>query len=101
MMASGRYRTRFRKSSCKLAEIAVNLTQLETVGLEKLMATEIKPLDQILKELPQESQAEVRAFVESLIEKRKRQSAGRLRQNWAGALSDFREQFTSLELQKK
>jgi len=65
------------------------------------MATEIKPLDQILKELPQESQAEVRAFVESLIEKRKRQSAGRLRQDWAGALSAFREQFTSLELQKK
>ena len=65
------------------------------------MATEIKPLDQILKELPQESQAEVRAFVESLIEKQKRQTAGHLAQNWAGGLEDFREQFTSLELQKK
>jgi hypothetical protein len=65
------------------------------------MATEIRPLEQLLKELPQESQAEVRDFVESLIEKRKRQSAGHLRQNWAGALEDYREQFTSLELQKK
>jgi Protein of unknown function (DUF2281) len=65
------------------------------------MATEIKPLDQILKELPQESQAEVRAFVESLIEKRKRQTAGYLRQTWAGALEDYRERFTSLELQKQ
>ncbi len=65
------------------------------------MATEIKPLDQILKELPQESQAEVRAFVESLIEKRKRQTVRHLHQTWAGALEDYREQFTSLELQKK
>jgi hypothetical protein len=65
------------------------------------MATEIRPLDQLLKDLPQESQAEVRDFVESLIEKRKRQSSGRLRQTWAGALGDYREQFTSLELQKK
>ena len=65
------------------------------------MANEIRPLDQLLKELPQESQVEVRNFVESLIEKRKRHSARHLRQNCAGALQDYREQFTSLELQKK
>lgn len=65
------------------------------------MATEMKPLDQLLKELPPESQAEVGDFVESLIEKRKRQSARHLRQSWAGALEDYRAQFTSLELQKK
>ena len=65
------------------------------------MATEIKPLDQLLKELPPESQAEVRNFVEALIERRQRKSNGYLRQSWAGALEDYREQFTSLELQKK
>lgn len=65
------------------------------------MATEIKPLDQLLKELPPESQAEVRNFVESLIKKLQRKSYGYLRQNWAGGLEDYREQFTSLELQKK
>jgi uncharacterized protein DUF2281 len=65
------------------------------------MATELKPLDQLLKELPQESQAEVRDFLESLIEKRKRQLAGQLRQTWAGGLEDYREHFTVLELQKK
>jgi hypothetical protein len=65
------------------------------------MAAQMRSLDQLLKELPQESQAEVTDFFESLIEKRKRQSAGRLRQTWAGALGDYREQFTSLELQKK
>jgi Protein of unknown function (DUF2281) len=65
------------------------------------MPTEIKPLDQLLKELPPESQAEVRTFVESLIQKRQRKSNGHLRQSWAGALEDYRDQFTSLELQKK
>jgi hypothetical protein len=65
------------------------------------MATEIKPLDQLLKELPLEVQAEVRDFVEFLIGRRQRKPAARLRQNWAGALADYRGQFTSLDLQKK
>jgi hypothetical protein len=65
------------------------------------MATEIKPLDQLLKELPPESQAEVRTLVESLIKKRQGKSNGHLRQTWPGGLEDYREQFTSLELQKK
>jgi hypothetical protein len=65
------------------------------------MSRQLKPLDELVKELPPESQAEVRALVESLLEKRKRQSSGKLRQNWAGALSDYREQYSSLELQKK
>ena len=65
------------------------------------MATEIKPLDQLLKELPPESQAEVRDFVESLIRRRERNATGQLRQSWAGALEAYREQFTSLELQKQ
>ena len=65
------------------------------------MSTEIKPLDQLVKELPPESQAEVRDFVESLSEKRRRKANGHLRQSWAGALEDYRDQFTSLELQKK
>jgi hypothetical protein len=65
------------------------------------MVTEIKPLDQLLGELPPESQAEVRDFVESLIKRRQRKSNGHVRQSWAGTLEDYREQFTSLELQKK
>ncbi len=65
------------------------------------MAIEIKPLDQLLKELPPESQAKVRDFAESLIKKRQRKSNGHLRQSWAGALQDYREQFTSFDLQKK
>jgi hypothetical protein len=82
--------------------MGVNLSLLRNLyHLEKTMATEIKPLDQLLQELPPESQAKVRAFVESLVEKRKGQPAGHLRQTWAGALKDYREHFTSLDLQKK
>lgn len=65
------------------------------------MSRQLKPLDELVRELPPESQAEVRTLVESLLEKRKRKSSGKLRQNWAGALSDYREQYSSLELQKK
>jgi hypothetical protein len=64
------------------------------------MATQLKSLDELIKELPPDSQAEVRNFIESLLEKRK-QAAGKLRQSWAGALSDYRDEYTSLELQKK
>ncbi|MBX3279278.1 MAG: DUF2281 domain-containing protein [Acidobacteria bacterium] len=65
------------------------------------MSTQLKPLDELVKELPPESQAEVRDFVEFLLEKRKKKPAGKLRQDWAGALGDFREEYTSLELQRK
>jgi hypothetical protein len=65
------------------------------------MSTHSKSLDELVKELPADSQAEVRDFVESLLRKRNGESSGKLRQSWAGALSDFREEYTSLELQKK
>lgn len=65
------------------------------------MSTQSKPLEELVKELPPDAQAEVRDFVEFLLEKRRRKSARTLRQNWAGALSDYRDQYTSLELQQK
>jgi hypothetical protein len=65
------------------------------------MSTQLKPLDELVKELPSDSQAEVRDFVEFLLEKRKRKSVGKLRQQWAGALGEYSEEYTSLELQKK
>ena len=65
------------------------------------MNTLLKPLDELVKELPPHSQDEVRDFAEFLLEKRKRKSVRKLSQSWAGALSDFRDDYTSLELQKK
>lgn len=55
----------------------------------------------LIKALPPELQREVEDFVRFLLEKRVKKRGKILRQDWAGALRDFRDQFTSLELQKK
>jgi len=60
-----------------------------------------KPIEDLVKELPQPLQEEVRCFVESLLETREHKKRGRLSQVWGGALSDYRDRYTSLELQKK
>jgi len=60
-----------------------------------------KPLEQLVKELPPRLQDELRDFAEFLLQKRQRGVGKKLRQDWAGALSDYRGQYTSLELQKK
>ena len=60
-----------------------------------------RSLEAIIKELPPELQAEVRDFAEFLLEKRRPRGTWPLSQNWAGALRDYRDQYTSLELQKK
>jgi hypothetical protein len=66
------------------------------------MDSESKPLEELLKELLPESRAKVRNLVEFLLEKRckSNNTGGRLRQHWAGGLSDYRDQYTSLELQQ-
>ena len=67
------------------------------------MSAPDKSLAEMVQELPPEDQKKVRKFVESL----KKKTGGRppkqkfLKQDWAGALSHLRSQYTSLELQKK
>jgi hypothetical protein len=58
-------------------------------------------IEQKIKMLPRELQHEVEDFIEFLIERKKAKRGKKLRQDWAGALRDFRDQYTSLELQKK
>lgn len=65
------------------------------------MSAATKPLVELVQELPPDIQAEVRDFVEFLLVKRARKPAEKLRQDWAGALHDVRDQYTSLELQQK
>ncbi|MFA4936273.1 MAG: DUF2281 domain-containing protein [Candidatus Methanoperedens sp.] len=57
-------------------------------------------IEQQIKQLPIELRHEVEDFVEFLIQKRSK-PVKKLRQDWAGALKDYRHQYTSLELQKK
>lgn len=71
--------------------------------------TEAGALEAIVRSLPIEAQREVWDFVEFLVEKWTRkergeqagESSGPLRQDWAGALRDYRTQYTSLELEQK
>ncbi len=58
-------------------------------------------LEDMIKELPPDLKDEVRDFVQFLVEKRTKKHGRKLRQDWAGGLKDYRNQYTSLELQKK
>ncbi len=64
----------------------------------------MKTLDEVVeltKELPEELQSEVRDFARFLSATRVRPKQKYLRQTWAGALREYRDKYTSLELQKK
>jgi hypothetical protein len=61
----------------------------------------MKNLEEQIKELPPELHQAVMDFVEFLLIKRAKNRGKKLRQDWAGALEDYREHYTSLELQKK
>lgn len=59
-------------------------------------------LVEMIQELPPELQEEVKDFVAFLLERRVQKSKrSHLRQDWAGGLKAFRDQYTSLELQRK
>ena len=61
----------------------------------------MKTIEELIKELPDDAQREVRDFVEFLASKQARRRGRKLRQDWAGALREQREEYTALELQKK
>ena len=63
------------------------------------MDTTAKSLEELVRELPPDMLAEVRDFIEFLLSKRERRERRALRQDWAGALRDYRQQYTSVELQ--
>ena len=65
------------------------------------MSSDQRSLEEIVRELPPDSQAKVRQFVELLQETTNGETNKRLEQNWAGALSDYREKYTSMDLQQK
>ncbi|MCD6289810.1 MAG: DUF2281 domain-containing protein [Anaerolineae bacterium] len=61
----------------------------------------MRRIEEMFQELPHDLQQEVIDFMEFLIQKRALKRGRKLRQDWAGALRDYRDQYTSLELQKK
>lgn len=65
------------------------------------MSAATRALEDVVQELPPELRDQVRDFAEFLLTKRSRRPAKTLRQDWAGALRENREQYTSLELQRR
>ncbi|MCP4662685.1 MAG: DUF2281 domain-containing protein [bacterium] len=65
------------------------------------MSTAVKHLAELVQELPPYMQAEVADFAEFLWVKNKQKTDRRLRQDWAGALREFRDRYTAPELQRK
>jgi len=60
-----------------------------------------KSLEELVKTLPPDLKEEVRDFVEFLVERRSRRLHKKPRLEWAGALRDLRDQYTSVELQHR
>ena len=65
------------------------------------MDTTAKSLEELVRELSPSMAAEVRDFVEFLLNKQESRASNPLRQDWAGALRDLKEQYTSVELQHR
>mgnify|MGYP000204742821 CR=1 FL=1 len=61
----------------------------------------MKTIEELIKELPPELQQEVSDFAQFLLDRKIRPKQKKLRMTWVGGLREFRDQFTSLELQKK
>ena len=61
----------------------------------------MESIEKKLKQLSPELQAEVRDFIDFLLKRSKRRPGKRLKLDWAGGLREYRDKYTSLELQKK
>lgn len=59
----------------------------------------MEALEEFVEKLPPDLQQEVKDFVEFLIEKRAKKPRGKPKFNWAGALKDLRDRYTSVEIQ--
>ncbi|NOX61156.1 MAG: DUF2281 domain-containing protein [Chloroflexi bacterium] len=66
------------------------------------MNAALKPLEELVRELPRPAQEMVREFAESLLmQHRIDKDKKKLSQNWAAALRNYSDVYTALELQEK
>jgi len=61
----------------------------------------MESIEELMEKLPPDLQQEVKDFARFLVEKKAKPRRKKLRLTWAGGLREFRDQYTSLELQKK
>lgn len=74
--------------------------ELEQKALETT-SEHLSTLPELVQSLPSEMQQEVRDFIEFLLTKRPKKPRGKPAFEWAGALKDWRDQYTSVDLQHK
>jgi hypothetical protein len=60
----------------------------------------MRPIEDRIRELPPNLQEEVIDFIEFLAQRENRKP-GKMRQDWANGLAGYRDQYTSIQLQKK
>jgi hypothetical protein len=58
-------------------------------------------LEKLIQGLPPDLKQEVEDFSQFLLSKRAQKKGNKLRQDWGGALKEYRQQYSALELQKK
>lgn len=56
---------------------------------------------EVLAKLPADIRREVKDFVSLLLSKKKLAKGAKLEQGWAGALKEYRDEYTALTLQAK
>lgn len=61
----------------------------------------LKSIERKVNKLPPDLIAELNEYIDFLLAKSKKRKGRKLNQKWAGALSDYSNEFTSVELQKK
>ena len=65
------------------------------------MAQQTQSLEEMIRELPPALRGEVTDFVAFLLSRVSHRRGHKLRQDWGNALEAYKDQYTSLELQKK
>jgi Protein of unknown function (DUF2281) len=66
------------------------------------MEDKIKSLNEIAKKLKSEDQESLISYAKKLLQKKEKVSINKtIDLSWAGALKEYKEKYTSLDLQKK
>jgi len=61
----------------------------------------MQTLKELVELLPPDFEKEARNYIEYLLQKHGQKPRGKPRFDWAGALKDLRDQYTSVQLQHK
>ena len=61
----------------------------------------MQKLNKKIDKLPPELKQEVDDFIEFLLDKYQKHKSTTLKQNWSGALKEYKNQYTSMQLQEK